>query len=215
MYYFLSYNVLFHFKTWICLASKKLGAQHTYISTYGMAAFSLNTFNKGDQMLCVFHGLFCIPTKCPCFGCDRRWFILKPSPAALTQRRQGTVKRQAICARQVGWRSALSGGDCNFLVTVFSSHPVTLKSYGSNPYAFAILFCSCILHSIMPSSFSLSKKHITLLDYIGSRVSMKCKMLISLYAFQTYVKISDPVAASAKLHALKSKRDSFRAFLNN
>lgn len=81
----LSYHIHFYFTTWILLNFKKLNALLTYMAAYGMAAFSLNTFNKGDQMLCVFNGLFCIPTKCPCFGCESRWFILKPSPAVLTQ----------------------------------------------------------------------------------------------------------------------------------
>ena len=146
-----------------------------------MAAFPLNTFNKGDQMLCVFNGLFCIPTKCPCFGCDCRWFILKPSPAALTQSRQGTVKKQAICAKEVGWRSALSGRVCHFLVTTFSRHPVTQMSYLS---AFAVRFCSYIPCPIIFSSFSLYLEILqpALLYKImcRSNVFVKCKTLILL-----------------------------------
>lgn len=141
----------------------------------------------GDQMLCVFNGLFCIPTKCPCFGCDCRWIILKPCPAALTQLRQGTVKKQAICAKEVGWRSALSGKDCHFLVTIFSRHPVTQKSYGSNLSAFAVRFCSYIPCPITTSSFPpyLETLQPALLYKImcRSNVSVKCKMLIPLLFF--------------------------------
>lgn len=157
------------------------------MSTYGMAAFPLYTFNKGDQMLCVFNGLFCIPTKCPCFGCDCRWFILKSCPAALTQLRQGTVKKQAICAKEVGWRSALSGKDCHFLVIMFSRHSVTQKPNGSNLSDFSITFCSYIP---CPTIFSSFPPHLeTLLPALlykilcRSNVSVKCKMLITLSFF--------------------------------
>lgn len=145
---------------------QKLSAPLTYMTTYGMAASPLITFNKGDQMLCVFNGLFCIPTKCPCFGCDCRWFILKPSPAALTQSRQGTVKKQAICAKEVGWRSALSGKDCHSLVTLFSRHPIAQKSWGFNLSAFAVILCSGTHLPPYSVPSLLTQKPFSLLCYI-------------------------------------------------
>lgn len=132
-------------------------------------------------MLCVPNGLFCIPTKCSCFGCKSRWFILKPSPAALTQ--AGWVKNPPSVLEE--WAGGVLCQE-NTVLPWALHIPVIPKSCGSNLSAFADKFCSYIPSPTIFSSFSLPEKPLRLLCpriTCRSNIAVKRKMLLLVLFF--------------------------------